>query len=769
MASSPARREPIELWWYVIAGIFFVILLSVAARAQKQEMDGGWPRTLQSDGLQIQVYQPHVDRWEGGKLQDRTAVVVTDRSTGEAIYGTAWLSGKTWVDADQRLVTLYDIQVSKASFPAAGAREVAYVAKVTDALQSWQMMIALDRLLADIAITHSEEKSAGEPLSNAPPAIFVRKNPAVLILVDGKPILQKIPDTSFMRVINTPALMVTDSASSRYFLRGEGYWMTAASVEGSWSKAANPPGALASLLEPGEESAPGAVIPPEVIVSTEPAELIQIDGDAQFSPIDGTRLLYLTNTDSDVFMSLPQQRYYVLLSGRWFSSPGLEGPWAFVPGSALPLDFARIPGGHPKSAVLASVPGTPEAREAVVAAQVPQTATVDRRKAEFTATYDGEPQFKTIDGTEMAYATNSPDDIIRARGKYYAVKDGVWFVAESPRGPWSVCDYVPPEIYSIPPTVPVYHVKYVHVYDSTPDWVYTGYTPGYFGAFIWDDVVVYGTGYHYPCWYGDFYYGCPWTWGFGFHYGYWGGGFFWRPWFYSPWYWHPWHGHHAPYAWWNRVLYNRSAERHGRAGLAGRSNLYDRWRGQSVVNRHPVPLRSAGRIAPRSMDSSRRSGSSVSPRRTGSSARDLYAGRDGQVYSHQRDGWYRRSGNAWERTSVPRVPQPQARPQATPPAREHRFGELESNRQARIQGQNRVQQYRNMSPPARTTSPPPRMSSPSPRMSAPSRGAGQPRMSAPSHGAGAPRGAGPSRGAGAPRGSAPSGAGRQPGGGGRRR
>jgi hypothetical protein len=40
---------------------------------------------------------------------------------------------------------------------------------VTNALQSWQTTIALDRLLADIAITHSEEKSVGEPLSNDPP------------------------------------------------------------------------------------------------------------------------------------------------------------------------------------------------------------------------------------------------------------------------------------------------------------------------------------------------------------------------------------------------------------------------------------------------------------------------------------------------------------------------------------------------------------------------------------------------------------------------
>ena len=359
IATADLRKEPIELFGYLIAGFFFVMLLSLAAKAQ--EADGGWPRTIQFEGLQIQVYQPQVDHWEGGKLQDRVAVVIVDGS--QSLYGTVWLSGKTSIDQEKRLVTLYDIEVSKATFPAAGDRESAYVAKVTKALQYWQTVIALDRLLADIAITHSEEKSEGEPLSNDPPTIFVRETPAVLILIDGEPSLQKDPDSGFMRVINTPALMVLDSSSGQYYLRGEGYWMTAANVKGPWSKAANPPGALASLLEPSEETpAAAAGNPPEVIVSTEPAELIQLNGDAQFSPIDGTRLLYATNTDSDLFMNLPQQRYYVLLSGRWFSAAGLEGPWEFVPGSSLPQDFGRIPGGHPKSAVLASVPGTPEAR-----------------------------------------------------------------------------------------------------------------------------------------------------------------------------------------------------------------------------------------------------------------------------------------------------------------------------------------------------------------------------------------------------------------------
>ncbi len=724
--------------------IFILCLIAIfVAPASAQTADGGWPRTIHSDGIRIDVYQPQVDTWANGKLENRTAMAITEKETGQSIYGTAWLSGRTTVDQEKRLVTLYDIEVKKITFPSAGTRESAYVKAASEALQQWSVTIALDRLLADIAITQNEQKSTGDNLSSDPPQIFVRENPAVLILIDGEPVMQKVPDSTFMRVVNTPAMLVLDPGSGRYFLRGEGYWMTAAAVKGPWRKATDVPGSLSALLDPAETSNPPAnpgESAPEIIISTEPAELIQIKGEPQFSAIDGTRLLYITNTDSDLFLSLTQQHYYVLLSGRWFTAATLAGPWEFVAGSALPVDFSRIPGGHPKSAVLASIPGTPEARDAVVAAQVPQTATVDRKKATFTATYDGEPKFKHIEDTDMSYAVNSPDDIIKARGKYYAVSNGVWFVADNPLGPWSVCDFVPPEIYSIPPTVPVYHVKYVHVYDSTPDWVYVGYTPGYFGSFIWGGVVVYGTGFYYPYWYGNYYFGWPWTWGFGFNYGYWGGGYFWRPWYPRPWYWHHWsHDHYPPY-WGNRVLYNRSVARVDHGVFRGGS-VYNRWTSPGAVNRHPMPLRAPGRIAARPEVTAPRSGKfRQGAPGMGAPRRDLYSDRNGQVYSHQNNGWYRSEGRTWEkvqpRTTMPNAPQSRVQPPVTSTApTRSRIGELEGSRQARIQGQNRVDQYRTMRPPARMTSPPPHISAP--RMPAPS-----PRTSTPAPRRSAPRGGG---------------------------
>lgn len=686
-----------------------IVLAQAGVRAAGQEADLGWPRMLQSNGEEIQIYQPQAEKWEGGKLEGRAAVIFTERTAGRSVYGVVWLVARTTLDQEKRLVTLYDIEVRNAAFPSARAQESTYVAKATKALPQWTMTIALDRLLADLAITQTEGKTGDEALNTAPPKIFFRQSPAVLILIDGQPVLRKVPDTNFMRVINSPAVLVLESGTGRYFLHGDGYWMTALDLQGPWSRSGNPPKSLAALL-PADEQAdrpPAANAasssggpPPEVIVSMEPAELILCTGEAQFTPIGGTQLLYVKNTDGDLFLSLPQQRYYVLLSGRWFTAHKLDGPWEFVAGSALPGDFARIPTGHPKGAVLASVPGTVQARDAVIAAQVPQTATVDRRKTTFSATYDGDPQFKPIEGTDMMYAVNSPNDIIFVGGKYYAVSDGVWFVSESARGPWAVCDFVPPAVYSMPPASPVYHVKYVYVYDSTPDFVYVGYTPGYFGVFVWGDVVVYGTGFWYPCWCTDYWFGWPWTWGFGFHYVYWGGGFYWRPWYPHRWYWRPWIYGRGDAGWRHRrVLYNRSIETTANRIRLRNTSVYDRWRTPSVVSRRPVPLRPpAAPGAPPGVAPRRPAPVKPTPRRP-----DVYAGKDGQVYTHRKDGWYRRDGPDWQKAEPRPSPQearpqpPTARPRADRPSSS--AGELDRQRQARIQGEKKAHQYRSMGQP----------------------------------------------------------------------
>jgi hypothetical protein len=204
----------------------------------------------------------------------------------------------------------------------------------------------------------------------------------------------------------------------------------------------------------------------------------------------------VTNTESDLFYHNAVRAYYFLASGRWFQASDLSGPWVYASRS-LPADFVKIPPDHPRAHVLTAVPGTREAEDAVLLATIPRTAEIDRKAAKAEVQYVGTPDFVPVSGTSIAYAKNTPSDVLRVGSLYYLCFQGVWFVSTSATGPWQAADKVPPEIYTIPESSPKYNVTYVKVYESTPTTIVVGYTPGYYGAYVANGVVVWGTGYYY--------------------------------------------------------------------------------------------------------------------------------------------------------------------------------------------------------------------------------------------------------------------------------
>src|SRR6185295_12881295 len=117
---------------------------------------------------------------------------------------------------------------------------------------------------------------------------------------------------------------------------------------------------------------------PKVFVSTKPAELILLRGEPNYLAVQGAKdLLWVSNTESDVFKTGLKGSVYFLVAGRWFSAPDFTGPWTFAT-PTLPPQFKQIPLEHQRSRVLASVPGTPQAAEAILLAQIPQTARVSK-------------------------------------------------------------------------------------------------------------------------------------------------------------------------------------------------------------------------------------------------------------------------------------------------------------------------------------------------------------------------------------------------------
>src|SRR5206468_12402149 len=113
---------------------------------------------------------------------------------------------------------------------------------------------------------------------------------------------------------------------------------------------------------------------------------------------------------SVVFVFTPTQQFYYLTAGRWFSASDLQGSWTYATPD-LPPDFAKIPPSSPASAILASVPGTEEAKDAVLLAQVPTTMTIKpaEAQAKVKVDYSGGLKIEPIKGTSMEYATKTQD------------------------------------------------------------------------------------------------------------------------------------------------------------------------------------------------------------------------------------------------------------------------------------------------------------------------------------------------------------------------
>lgn len=485
-----------------------------------------WPRDYDLGDTRLEIYQPQIDTWDGTRITGRSALALGPKA-GAPVYGTASFSARATIDRAAGLVHLDDITITKVDVVTAPDQESAVKQAIDQRLPRDGLTVALDQLQTSYAVHQTLAAMKTQPVDNTAPRILFADTLTLLVPVAGEPVLRPIAGVSgFERVINTRALILRDHQGA-YHLQAAGTWYEARSFDAPWVVTPRPSHALEAAARIAVKSAaPDPLLghngkpivpPPAILVSTVPTELIQTNGQPQMLPVSGTQLLSMNNADHAVFMNPDNNDFYVLISGRWFRGPGLKGPWAFVPSDALPADFARISPHDPMANVLVSVAGTPQAKEAAIAATLPQTAIV-KRSASASVSYQGAPHFIPIEGTTLKYAINTPLPVIQVTpDAYYMVSDGVWFTAVSATGPWRVATRVPDEIYSIPVASPVHYVTYVRIYGEQPDAVVVGYTPGYMGVMVAPGgTVVYGTGYSCPGYVGvNAWYGCPTTYGYG--------------------------------------------------------------------------------------------------------------------------------------------------------------------------------------------------------------------------------------------------------------
>ena len=658
-----------------------------AAPAVAAPPDGGWPRRYTAPGgAEVVLYEPQIASWEDQRrITLLAAVSYLPSGSSMPQLGTITAVADTRVSVEQRLVDFSSFGITQSNFPGSTREQAgAAVAAIKAAMPVNERVIALDRVLAYLDASTIRAKNVNGVKAD-PPVVFFSTRPAVVVNLDGNAVWSPIQGSDLRFAVNTNWDLFEHPPTKAFYLRHENTWLKASNVSGPWGPAGALPGSFTKLPAdenwkevraalPGRTAAASTL--PTVFVSTTPAELILLRGQPQYEPVAGTRLQWVRNTEDDLFRLGPTGPVYYLVAGRWFSAPDFKGPWTFAT-PALPADFASIPLEHERSRVLASVPGTQQAAEAVLLAQVPHTARVSKTmvKAPDVA-YAGDPAFQAIDTTSVARATNTDKDIFKVGDRYYMCFQGVWFTSTTASGPWEVTGSVPQEIYEIPVSSPAHHVTYVTVEDDEDDWVVFASAAAYTGLMVAWGCAVWGTGYYYPPYIGwggyyPAYYAHFPTYGYGARYNPWTGAYGRGAAVYGP------YGGAGVGARYNprTGTYARGAAAYGPYGARGvagaynprtgaygatrqGSNVYGSW-GSTGVRRGDewaATSRVTSNVTGNTTRATRTNegGAAVSRRgaqgggvvgTTGSG--EVFAGRDGNVYRKQGDSWQQYGGGGW--------------------------------------------------------------------------------------------------------------------------
>ena len=469
-----------------------------------------YPQDWKCAGRRLTMHEPQVTAFDPAmsRVSLRYPVVLTD-PLGRASWGTVELSGTLRVDLASRLVRLDTLQPGKATFPGVAEADLTAVqAGLADALPK-TVTLRVELITARPGAWTPE--ASPPKFSKDPPSVVVRYRPAVLVQTDGAPELLDVEEFPLQYVGNCATDVFRDPKTDMWYLLLDGTWMNAKAFAGPWRRLDGPlPSSMSQIpgshprghvrrFVPGTPEftkrglVPAAKDLPEVIVTDKPSELLLLAGDPLFTFIPGIRLMAVANTESDLFFHPQTNLYYLLLSGRWFTAPEVEGPWTAA--GPLPEEFAKIPRDHVRGHVVWCVPGTPEAAEACALASLEQRATLDKyAQAQVLYEPEGKGPVTAPEGGDLKAVTNTEDDCFAAGKNWYVCHFGVWYRSEDGRSKWQMCADVPEALRKLPESSPSWHIRFCRPLGIEGDNASFAVSSGYYGTIALGGSPVYGTG-----------------------------------------------------------------------------------------------------------------------------------------------------------------------------------------------------------------------------------------------------------------------------------
>jgi len=202
------------------------------------------------------------------------------------------------------------------------------------------------------------------PVGDTPiPKVIKSAVPAELIVIEGKPQPEEIPETGGLAFIaNTDSPLFVLKGTYYYLVSGR-WFETKKLAKGPWKFVPNLPDAFSKIPADHEmaevrASVPGtveaktaaleALLPTRnsVAVGAAPDVKVSYGGAPKFEPITGTQVSRAVNSGNDVI--LYDGSYYLCYEGAWYISTSANGPWtatATVPDAIykIPPDSASYP------------------------------------------------------------------------------------------------------------------------------------------------------------------------------------------------------------------------------------------------------------------------------------------------------------------------------------------------------------------------------------------------------------------------------------------
>jgi hypothetical protein len=193
--------------------VLTITALSAAAAAFAQGSPEGtpppdpWPRGVDLGDAQVLVYQPQINSWTDNQLDFRAALAIKPTGAKAESFGVIFATTRTQVDKVLRTVTFENLKISKIDFPTLPNRGAAYAGELQTQFAASIHTISLDRLDSSLALAGIKPPTV--PVQNNPPWVIVSYSPAILVPIDGTPVLKDVPaNRQFQRVINTRALIL---------------------------------------------------------------------------------------------------------------------------------------------------------------------------------------------------------------------------------------------------------------------------------------------------------------------------------------------------------------------------------------------------------------------------------------------------------------------------------------------------------------------------------------------------------------------------------